>query len=135
MTDTNTTVNSSDTDYKAIVQESSGYSLTDSILLRIRTAMELHFDPPCPWLATNCPYPLCCCCCTLPRSTRQHFAIYILYAPSYVIVYFLIIAITLMLCLYDVVIQHMHVTEEPHWFIVLGVCGVFLVIFDITVHV
>eukprot|EP01083_Nonionella_stella_P222029 792660_1 len=93
------------------------------------------FEPPCPFIAEHCPYP-CCCCCALSRSHRQQCALTMLYNRAYLIVYLLIITMTLTLLIYDLAhgnIIH-DLESEPLWFVVLDICCVGLMVFDVFVQ-
>eukprot|EP00483_Globobulimina_turgida_P011632 UN11654 len=93
------------------------------------------FEPPCPFIAEHCPIP-CCCCCALSRSHRQQCAITMLYNRAYLIVYLSIIAMTLTLLIYDLAhgnIIH-DLKSEPVWFVILDICCVALMVFDVFVQ-
>ena len=94
------------------------------------------FEAPCPFIAEHCPYP-CCCCCALSRSHRQQFALSMLYGKGYLVVYLLIIVMTLTLLVYDLargnIIHDLH--SEPVWFVIIDICTVSLMVFDVIVQV
>eukprot|EP00483_Globobulimina_turgida_P000155 UN00155 len=115
-----------------------------SLKLPKHDTMTTDFLIPCPFIAKYC--PTCCWCCILPRALRQQFALSILYSRLYLIVYFLIVAITLTLLIYDLTQTH-HlfrgdfvnvinvIKHVPMWFIILDICCVFLMIIDIILQV
>ena len=97
---------------------------------------DTDFEPPCPFIAEHCPYP-CCCCCALSRSHRQQCALSLLYARAYLVIYLLIIAMTLTLLIYDLAhgnIIH-DLESEPIWFVIVDICCVALMVFDVVVQV
>eukprot|EP01083_Nonionella_stella_P005401 15602_1 len=94
------------------------------------------FEPSCPFIAENCPYP-CCCLCTLSRSQRQQCAMSMLYSKAYLVIYLLIIAMTLLLLIYDLAHGNIvrDIKEEPIWFILVDITCVALMLFDVIVQI
>jgi len=74
-------------------------------------------------------------CCNCPEI--QDSAIRIIYHPSYIIIYALIVLLTLTLVLFDVSSTHILyvLKNEPLWFIILDIFCVILMAFDVFIQV
>ena len=138
----------SNTDYTRMNRESlrNNYNEEETQVTRGASAWndettftDNDFETPCPFIAEHCPYPfiVCCCCCALPRGHRQQLALSMLYARAYLVIYLLIIAMTLTLLIYDLAhgnIIH-DIKSEPLWFVIVDICCVTLMVFDVCIQV